>query len=241
MSILKRPRRELSDDDDGISQLEPTYKATQAKRARFAAESSSEEEGMMEPTYVSQSATRSVTGNLIPETDQSLRSTHPIQNSAERSDLDMRDSGVALDASQTSVSASTESHESSELLAINTFCYAPHPPSRSHVEATIRSFGEVDIIYQKPFFSAPQDLPSTKSTYGTRTFQLRTNGIETLSTFTFGRETSRPQLRHLSYKKSEVRGIETWMYRAVPPSRSDTARWLVEEEQLRLNGKSLAS
>jgi hypothetical protein len=240
-SILKRPRRELSEDEDGISQLEPTYKATQAKRARFAAESSSEEEGMMEPTYVSQSATRSATGNLIPGTGPSLRLTRPIQSSAQRSDSGMRDSGVALDTSQTSVSASTESHESSELMAFNTFCYAPQPPSRSHVGATIRSFGEVDIIYQKPFFSAPQDLPSTKSTYGTRTFQLRTNGIETLSTFTFGRETSRPELRHLSYKKSEVRGIRTWMYRAVPPSRSDTARWLAEEEQLRLNGKSLAS
>ena len=238
-SILKRSRRDLSDEEDGLSQLEPTLKVTQAKRARFAAESSSEEDEVMEPTYVSQAASRSTIGKSRasdPEVEPIRSSTEISGSSMDRPNRDVRDSGIVLRLSQNS--ASNESNDSSEPSVTNTYYYAPKPPSRSHIEATIRSFGEVDIIYQKPFFSVPQDLPSTKSTYGTRTFQLRTNGLETLPCFSFGRETTRPGLRNISHKTSEVLNVKTWRYTAAPPSRLDTARWLVEEEQLRLNGKS---
>lgn len=237
-SILKRSRKDLSDDEDGLSQLEPTLKATQAKRARFAAESSSEEDEPMEPTYVSQEPVGSPSKKIVivtPETESDRKSTDTSNDSANQSHLRLRDSGIVLRLSQNSTSG--ESDESREPLVTDTYYYAPKPPSRSHVEATIRSFGEVDIVYQKPFFSAAQDLPSTKSTYGTRTFQLRSNGLETLSDFTFGREAQRPALRHLVHKPHDLRNVKTWMYRAVPPSKLDTARWLAEEERLRVHGK----
>jgi len=224
-SILKRRRPDdESVDNTGISQLEPTFVATQAKRARFAPVSD-EEEGIeveLEPTLVSQTRTAAASTNSTP--------------SKRTSGTASTDSGVGIRTSQGSGSTSDTQGSVNDEPEPNVFRYAAPPPSSKYVEGSIRSFGEQDIVYQKPFFSLKQDLPSTKSTYGTRTFQLKTNGLENAPEFHFER-TAEVRLRSRPKGRPDLSHIRTWQFRTRPPSRKETARWLETEAQAQQFGK----
>jgi hypothetical protein len=225
-SILKRRR---PDDDPvdvtGISQLEPTFVPTQAKRARFAPVPDQEEEieFELEPTLVSQIGTT-----------PTLTSSTPSKRA---SDTASTDSGVGIRTNQDSGSTSETQGSVNDEPEPNVFRFAIPPPSSKYVESSIRSFGEQDIVYQKPFFSLRQDLPSTKSTYGTRTFQLKTNGLENAPEFQFERATADARLRSRPRGRPDLSHIRTWQYRARPPSRKETARWLETEVEALQAGK----
>ena len=224
-SILKRRRPEEDPiDNTGISQLEPTFVATQAKRARFAPDPEEEEEieAELEPTLVSQTRTMAT----LTSSTSSKRAP----------DTTSTDSGVDIRTSQGSGSTSDTQGSIGDEPEPNVFRYAVPAPSSKYVESTIRSFGEQDIVYQKPFFSLRQDLPSTKSTYGTRTFQLKTNGLENAPEFQFERA-GEARLRSRSRGRPDLSHVRTWQFTARPPSRKDTARWLETEAEALQSGK----
>jgi hypothetical protein len=230
-SILKRRRPDLVDNDDtaGESQLEPPLLfTTQVKRARFASHASNGEGAELEPTLVSQSrlvkrprfeaaSPQSIAADN-PPTSASTSSTHSMIVDHDVVTFLSQDSSLGI------------SQESIVDVEPDTFRYVIAPPSSNYVQDTIRSFGEPDIVYQKPYFSVAQDVPATKSTYGTRTFHLKTNGMEYLPDFQFGRDSDHPGLRTRSRTKGGLDHIRTWEYRARPPSRKDTARWLEDQE-----------
>jgi hypothetical protein len=120
----------------------------------------------------------------------------------------------------------------------STWVYDTPPPSTSYVQNTLMSFDKPEVVYQKPYFSKESDLPSVKTSFGTRAFQLYTNAVSNLLDFSFERDSSIRNLCREDPGQSNFNHIRTWTYNVCPPSRKDTDEWLQQEQQAVQRGES---
>lgn len=240
-SLPDTTRNGLHEESDGTdnesqkepSQLDPTYK--DPSLAENTGQSGVDEDGqdaMLEPTFRSPpqdpAPTRPKKRQRFADDAEQPLATFPMST----------DPPIIGNSHNRASSTTQQDFTSPNQLKDHTdtesclWQYNIIPPSRADVEHTIRAFGEPNVIHTKPFFSRQRDVPTTKSNYGTRTFQLRTSNAKDLTPFAFSQQPGTNSIRELSLSTRDTEGVRVWSYRPVPPSRIDTGRWLDDESKI---------
>ncbi len=131
---------------------------------------------------------------------------------------------------QLSVSLTSESVKSDslppELLAPGTWRYRLEPTGRTAAEANLEAHHLPYVVYQKPYYSRPDDVGKGPVSFGTGTFFVKSNTIAELSAF----ESSSG--RHPSSELPRSRAppsVQSWLYSLPPPSRELVQDWTARD------------
>ncbi|KAG0360374.1 DNA polymerase zeta [Gamsiella multidivaricata] len=111
--------------------------------------------------------------------------------------------------------------------------FAIEPPTTQDLLHSFTEHGLPNVVYQKPYFSNEQDVPSKAKAFGGKEFRVQSNGIKTMPIFNGA----------LGLNKSFLpgEGFRFWEPIYSPPSRATIQSWLKEEEvRARLSLRSAA-
>jgi DNA polymerase zeta len=83
--------------------------------------------------------------------------------------------------------------------------------------------GLSNVIYQKPFFSNDNDVPSKAKVFGGKEFRVQSNAVKNLPIYN--------SLYSFGHSETNGKGFRYWEPDLAPPSRSEIQKWLDSENE----------